>query len=392
MDDIGALDDIVVIDLTRILTGPYCTMMLADLGAEVIKVEPPGGDDTRAWGPPFVNGESAYFLSVNRNKSSIVLDLKQEADRDVLRELVRHADVLVENFRPGTMDRWGLGWSALSALNPRLVMASISGFGATGPGADRPGYDVLAQAMGGLMSVTGEPDGPPLKAGFSVADIGAGMWAAFGILAALHARSRTGRGQWVETSLFEAIVSWQTYQAGNYFATGEVPKRLGTAHPNIVPYQALACGDGYVVVACGNDRLWQRMCAALEIPWGDDPRYRTNADRVRQREELIARLEEHLASWRAQDVYERLHAVGVPAGPIQDIAAVFRDPQVIAREMVVSVDHPVAGPIRMTGIPLKLSDTPGSIRRPPPVLGADTEAVLARFGIRRQAPESEPPR
>ncbi|MCL8208430.1 MAG: CoA transferase [Actinomycetia bacterium] len=392
MDAIGALDDIVVIDLTRILTGPYCTMMLADLGAEVIKVEPPGGDDTRAWGPPFVNGESAYFLSVNRNKSSIVLDLKQEADRDVLRQLVRHADVLVENFRPGTMDRWGLGWSALSALNPRLVMASISGFGATGPGADRPGYDVLAQAMGGLMSVTGEPDGPPLKAGFSVADIGAGMWAAFGILAALHARSRTGRGQWVETSLFEAIISWQTYQAGNYFATGEVPRRLGTAHPNIVPYQALACRDGYVVVACGNDRLWQRMCAALEIPWGDDPRYRTNADRVRHREELIGRLEAHLAAWRAEDVTARLHAVGVPAGPIQDIAAVFRDPQVLAREMVVSVDHPVAGPVRMTGIPVKLSDTPGTIRRPPPLLGADTEAVLARFGIRRQSAGSEPPR
>lgn len=371
-----------MLDLTRILTGPYCTMMLADFGARVIKIEPPTGDDTRTWGPPFVKGESAYFLSINRNKESVVLDLKQEADREALRELVKQADVLVENFRPGTMDRWQLGYAQLSSLNPRLVMASISGFGATGPGRMQPGYDILAQAMGGLMSVTGEMGGRPLKAGFSVADIGAGMWAAFGILTAIHNRQRTGRGQWIDTSLFETIIAWQTYQAGNYFASGRVPGPLGTAHPNIAPYQALACQDGHVVVACGNDRLWGKMCRALGIEWGDDPQFRTNPDRVNHRDLLIARLEEHLATWTAREVWDRLAEAGVPAGPIQDFAQVFQDPQVLARDMLVTMDHPVAGTIRMTGIPVKLSETPGEIRRPPPCFGEHTESVRAEFNIR----------
>jgi crotonobetainyl-CoA:carnitine CoA-transferase CaiB-like acyl-CoA transferase len=378
---VGALDDVLVVDLTRILTGPYCTMMLADMGARVVKVEPPGGDDTRRWGPPFVHGESAYFLSVNRNKESVVLDLKTHAGREALLTLVRHADVLVENFRPGTMDRLDLAYARLQAINPRLVMASISGFGASGPGADRPGYDVLAQAMGGLMAVTGEPDGPPLKAGFSVADIGAGMWAAFAILAALYARERTGRGQWIDTSLYEAVISWQTYQAGNYFATGENPRRLGTAHPNIAPYQALRCRDGHLVVACGNDQLWQRMVEALGITWGDDPRYRTNPDRVQHRDSLIAALEDHLAHWTVQEAWAALAAVGVPAGPIQSFEEIYRDPHVLQREMMVTVDHPTAGPVRMTGIPVKLSDTPGSVRTPPPLLGQHTDRVLREFGI-----------
>jgi crotonobetainyl-CoA:carnitine CoA-transferase CaiB-like acyl-CoA transferase len=377
----GALDDLLVVDLTRILTGPYCTMMLADMGARVIKVEPPAGDDTRHWGPPFLETESAYFLSVNRNKESVVLDLKTEGDRDALLRLAERADVVVENFRPGTMERLGLGYERLQARNPGLIMASVSGFGATGPGSRRPGYDVLAQAMGGLMAVTGEPGGPPLKAGFSVADIGAGMWAAFGILAALHARSRTGRGQWLETSLFETILSWQTYQAGNFFATGRDPEPLGTAHPNIAPYQALRCQDGYLVVACGNDTLWQRMTEALGIDWGDDPRYRTNPDRVRHRKALVEALEAHLSRWSTEAAWEALDQAGVPAGPIQAFSQVYQDPQVLARDMLVEVEHPVAGPVRMTGIPLKLSATPGSVRRPPPTLGQHTAAVLREFGV-----------
>jgi crotonobetainyl-CoA:carnitine CoA-transferase CaiB-like acyl-CoA transferase len=388
---VEALDDVLVIDLTRILTGPYCTMMLADFGARVIKIEPPGGDDTRRWGPPFVEGESAYFLSVNRNKESVVLDLKTPAGREALLALVRHADVLVENFRPGTLDRLGLGYPVLNAANPRLVVASISGFGATGPGAERPGYDVLAQAMGGLMAVTGEPDGPPVKAGFSVADIGAGMWAAFGILTALHARERTGRGQWIDTSLYETIISWQTYQAGNFFATGENPRRLGTAHPNIAPYQALRCQNGYLVIAAGNDQLWMRTAEALNIPWADDPRYRTNADRVQNREALVAQLEAHLQAWTVADAWAALQARGVPAGPIQEFSDVYRDPQVVARDMVATVTHPVAGPVRMTGIPVKLSATPGRIRRPPPLLGEHTEAVLREFGLTLPGTASDPP-
>jgi crotonobetainyl-CoA:carnitine CoA-transferase CaiB-like acyl-CoA transferase len=259
-------------------------------------------------------------------------------------------------------------------------MASISGFGATGPGAGRPGYDVLAQAMGGLMSVTGDIGGDPVKAGFSVADIGAGMWAAFAILAALHARARTGRGQWIDTSLFESVLSWQTYHAGNFFATGEDPGPLGTAHPNIAPYQALRCRDGHVVVACGNDRQWERMGEALGIPWRDAPEYRTNADRVRGRRELVERLEAHLAQWDAAALAAALAAVGVPAGPIQRFSDVYRDPQVEARAMRQSVEHPTVGSLQQVGIPVKLSETPGAIRRPPPLLGEHTRAVLQEFG------------
>lgn len=354
-------------------------MMLADFGARVIKVEPPAGDDTRTWGPPFLNGESAYFLSVNRNKESVVLDLKETADRALFLRMAARADVVVENFRPGTMERLGLGYETLSAGNPRLVMASISGFGATGPGSSRPGYDVLAQAMGGLMSVTGEPGGPPLKAGYSVADIGAGMWAAYGIMVALHARERTGRGQWLDTSLFESVLSWQTYQAGNFFATGRDPRPLGTAHPNIAPYQALRCSDGHLVVACGNDAQWVKLCEALEISWAHDPRYRTNPDRVTNREALIRDLEEHLMGWTVEHTWACLSAAGIPAGPIQSFSEVYQDPQVMAREMRVTAMHPVAGPVSMTGIPVKLSDTPGAVVTAAPQLGQHTERVRSEF-------------
>ncbi len=374
-----ALDNVVVLDLTRILTGPFCTMMLADFGAEVIKIEPPQGDDTRRWGPPFVHGESAYYLSVNRNKQSIILDFREEAERALFLDMVREADVVVENYRPGTMARWGLDYDHLKAVNPQIIVASISGFGATGPGSTRPGYDVVAQAMSGLMAVTGDGTGP-MKAGFSVGDIGAGMWAAYGIMVALWARARTGEGQWIDTSLYEALISWQTYLAGNYFATGEEPRPLGSAHPNIAPYQALKARDGHLVVACGNDVLWAKMVEACAIPFGDDPKFRTNADRIIHRDELIARLEREVFPARSVQEWLRiLSEAGIPAAPIQSFADIFADPQVRAREMVESVEHPTAGAIRQLGIPVKLSGTPGEIRRPPPLLDEHRDEILKRF-------------
>ncbi|MDA8194343.1 MAG: CoA transferase [Thermaerobacter sp.] len=375
------LEDVVVLDLSRILTGPYCTMMLADFGAEVVKIEPPAGDDTRAWGPPFIEGESAYFLSVNRNKRSIVMDFQIERDRARFRRMVRSADVVVENYRPGTLNKWGFDYPQLAAINPRIILASISGFGATGPGRDRPGYDVVAQAMSGLMSVTGD-GGRPTKAGFSVADIGAGMWAAFGIMTALWARRRTGRGQWVDTSLYETLVSWQTYQAGNFFATGQVPRALGSAHPNIAPYQAVRARDGYFILACGNDGLWRTLVKVAPVPFGDEEEFMTNAQRVMHRQELISRLEEEVfAAADVKDWVERLGAAGIPVAPIQDLAETWQDPQLLSRGMLAVLNHPMAGNIKTVGIPVKLSDTPGSLREAPPLLDQHRTEILDRFGL-----------
>lgn len=383
-----ALDNIVVLDLTRILTGPFCTMMLADFGADVIKVEPPQGDDTRRWGPPFIEGESAYYLSVNRNKRSIALDFRQTQDREHFLAMVAQADVVVENYRPGTMAKWGFDYAHLQGINPRIIMASISGFGATGPGRERPGYDVVAQAMSGLMSVTGDGSGP-MKAGFSIGDIGAGMWAAFGIMTALWSRERTGLGQWLDTSLYETLISWQTYVAGNYFATGEVPGPLGTAHPNIAPYQALRAQNGYLVVACGNDGLWEKMIQACHIPFGSEEKFRTNPERVRHREELIRRLEEEVFQHRSvAEWLTILERAGVPAAPIQTVEDVFNDPQVLARNMLVSLNHPTAGTIRQVGVPLKMSHTPGSVRTPPPLLDQHRDEILAQFNLTEDPVES----
>ncbi len=375
------LDNIIVLDLTRILTGPFCTMMLADFGADVIKIEPPQGDDTRRWGPPFVEGESAYYLSVNRNKRSIVMDFRDAEDRAHFLQMVRQADVVVENYRPGTMARWGFDYQQLKTVNPKIIMASISGFGATGPGRERPGYDVVAQAMSGLMAVTGY-GGDPIKAGFSVGDIGAGMWAAFGIMVALWTRERTGVGQWVDTSLYEALISWQTYLASNYFASGQEPIPLGSAHPNIAPYQAIRAQDGYLVVACGNDALWGKMVNECGIPFGYDPKFRTNPDRVRNREELIRRLEnEVFHSATVGEWLSRLEKVGVPAAPIQSFEEIFNDAQVHHRNMIVTQHHPVAGTIHQLGIPLKMSATPGSVRLPPPLLNQHRDEILRQFNL-----------
>lgn len=377
-----ALAGIKVLDLSRILTGPFSTMLLADMGAEVIKIETPGvGDDTRQWGPPFVGTESTYFLSVNRNKQSLTLNLKHAEGRAVFFKLLQESDILVENFRPGTMEKLGLGYAKLAEMNPRLIYTAVSGFGLTGPYKDKPGYDVLAQSMGGLMSVTGENGRPPAKAGMSIADIGAGMYATIGILAALQARATTGRGQLVETSLLDTIVSWQTYLATAFWATGKVPGRSGSAHPSIAPYQALRARDQYFVVAVGNDALWLKFCEAIgHASLASEARFRTNPDRVVHRSELIPHLEEILQHDDAAVWINKLDAVGVPAGPIYTLDQVWSDPHVLAREAVVEADHPTLGRIKLPGFPIKFSDTPGGVETAPPLLGQHSDAILHRLG------------
>jgi len=362
-----------------------CTILLADLGARVIKVETPdGGDDTRGWGPPFLEGESAYFLSVNRNKESLTLNLKDPRGRELLLRLLAKADVLVENFRPGTMDRLGLSYAELHARFPQLVYASISGFGQNGPSRERAAYDLILEGMGGLMGITGEESGPPTKVGVAVADICAGMYAAFGILAALRVRDRSGGGQLVDAALLDGLVSWLTYAAGIYFATGQSPGRLGNAHPSIVPYQSFRTTDGYINVAVGSEAIWRRFCEAVAPELADDPHYATNRDRVAARQALVARLETIFATRSAQAWMQILDVAGVPNGPIRTIAEVFNDPQVHYREMVVELMHPLVGAIKQTGVPVKLSDTPGQVRTPPPTLGQHTDAILKELGLHPQ--------
>ncbi|MDR7433850.1 MAG: CaiB/BaiF CoA-transferase family protein [Armatimonadota bacterium] len=376
------LEDVLVIDLTRALAGPYCTLMLADLGARVIKIEnPDGGDDTRGWGPPFLDGESAYFLSVNRCKESLALDLKDERGKAVLRRLLQRADVLVENFRPGVMEKLGFGYARVREINPRIIYCAISGFGQTGPYRERPAYDLILQGMGGLMGITGEEGGPPVKVGVAIADICAGMFGAYGILAALRMRDRTGEGQFVDIALLDGQVAWMTYQAGNYFATGKNPERLGSAHPSIVPYQAFQTKDGYLNVAVGSEAIWRRFCEALGLlHLAEDPRFVTNAQRVAHRRELISILEGVFLQRETREWLEILDAHGVPAGPIYQLSEVFTDPQVLHRGMVVEVDHPRAGRIKVVGSPVKLSLASVPRYKAPPLLGEHTESILREFG------------
>lgn len=379
------LEDLRVIDLTRALAGPFCTLLLADLGARVIKVEnPDGGDDTRGWGPPFIAGESAYFLGVNRNKESLTLSLKDERGRAILLRLLARADVLVENFRPGIMDRFGLSYRDLRERYPRLIYAAISGFGQDGPYRERAAYDLILQGIGGVMGITGEEGGPPVKVGVAVADICAGMYAAYGILAALRVRERTGRGQLVDVALLDGQVSWLTYAAGIYFATGQNPGRLGSAHPTIVPYQAFRTADGYLNVAVGSEAIWRRFCDAVAPDLADDPRYATNRDRVAHRQDLIQRLEGLFAPGTTEQWTKHLDAAGVPNGPILTVAEVFNDPQVQHRQMVVELDHPTAGRVKQVGLPIKLSETPGAVRSAPPTLGQHTDAILRELGMNPQ--------
>jgi crotonobetainyl-CoA:carnitine CoA-transferase CaiB-like acyl-CoA transferase len=379
----GALGGVRVLDLSRILSGPFASMILADLGADVVKVEDTRqGDDTRQWGPPFQGEDAAYFLSVNRNKRSISVDLKSEKGRAAVQRLADRADVLLENFRPGTAARLGFGYEELSARNPGLVYASISGYGHTGPYAERPGYDAVAQAMGGIMSVTGEADGAPVRMGTSGADLGAGMWAVIGVLAALNARRATGRGQHVDISLLDGQISWLTYVAAGYFATGRTPRRYGSAHPSIVPYQALPTGDGHLMVAVGNDTLWRRFAGAVGLGHlAEDPRFATNKDRVEHREELLDLIGGALTARTSAEWADILYEAGVPSGPINSVPEALAHPQVVAREMVVEVEHPQVGPLRMLGSPVKLSAQPPAVRSAPPVLGEHTDEVLAELGL-----------
>jgi crotonobetainyl-CoA:carnitine CoA-transferase CaiB-like acyl-CoA transferase len=378
----GPLTGVRILDLSRILSGPFATMIFADLGADVIKLENPRtGDDTREWAPPYQGDQSAYFLSVNRNKRGVAVDLKTEPGRDIALRLADRADVLIENFRPGTAGRLGLGYDQLSARNPRLIYASISGFGQTGPYSSEPGYDAIAQALGGLMSVTGEADGEPVRVGNSAADLFAAMWAAIGILAALHARHTTGRGEWIDISLLDGQIASLTYLAGGYFASGEVPKRYGSAHPSIVPYQALRTRDGHLMVAVGNDALWRRFAPLLGLhELADDPRFATNPQRVANRAELIQRIETALAAKGSAAWAEDLSRAGIPAGVINGIDAALAHPQVESRDMVMTTEHPTAGTLRMTGSPIKLSRYKATVRRPPPTLGEHTEEVLRELG------------
>ena len=376
------LDGLLVVDLTRVLSGPYCTMLLADMGARVIKIEQPGkGDDTRAWGPPFQGGESAYFLSINRNKESLALDIKQPRGREFLERLLGRADVLVENFRPGTMERLGLGHAAIAPRFPRLVYCSISGFGQSGPRREQPGYDAVMQAEGGLMSITGEADGPPYRLGVAISDIVTGMFAAQGITLALLARERTGQGQLVDISMLDATAALLTYQAAIYFATGKPPVRMGNRHPTIVPYETFEGTDGAFVLAVGNDEQWRRFCTTAGIDaLANDARFATNRDRVAHYAELKPVLESHLRT-RPRDEWIRvLTAAGIPCGSVRDIGEVLGDPQVAARDMIQTVDHQTLGSINVLGTPLKLSETPGAVRQAPPTLGQHTDAILREFG------------
>jgi crotonobetainyl-CoA:carnitine CoA-transferase CaiB-like acyl-CoA transferase len=378
----GPLAGIRVLDLTRALSGPFATMILGDLGADVIKVEDTWhGDDTRRWGPPFQGDDAAYFLSINRNKRGLSVNLKTPEGQQIARELAGRADILTENFRPGTAARLGLGYEELSRQNPALIYASISGYGQTGPSAGLPGYDAVAQAVSGMMSVTGEADGEPVRSGTSLADVGAGMWALIGILAALHARQATGRGQLIDISLLDGQVAWLTYVAGRYFATGVTPGRYGSAHESLAPYQVFPTADEPLMVAVGSDGLWKRFTTATGLDdLTDDPRYATNPDRVRNRDTLIPRITAALAARGCVEWTDLLNAAGVPAGPVNTVPAALEQPQVAAREMVVELEHPVAGMLRMVGTPLKLSAQPASIRRPPPVLGQHTDEILAEAG------------
>jgi crotonobetainyl-CoA:carnitine CoA-transferase CaiB-like acyl-CoA transferase len=376
------LDGLLVVDLTRVLSGPYCTMLLADMGARVIKIEQPGkGDDTRAWGPPFQGGESAYFLSINRNKESLALDIKQPRGREFLERLLARADVLVENFRPGTMERLGLGHAAIAPRFPRLVYCSISGFGQSGPRREQPGYDAVMQAEGGLMSITGEADGPPYRLGVAISDIVTGMFAAQGITLALLARERTGQGQLVDISMLDATAALLTYQAAIYFATGKPPVRMGNRHPTIVPYETFEGIDGAFVLAVGNDEQWRRFCTTAGIDaLANDARFATNRDRVAHYADLKPVLESHLRT-RPRDEWIRvLTAAGIPCGSVRDIGEVLVDPQVAARNMIQTVDHQTLGSINVLGTPLKLSETPGAVRQAPPTLGQHTDAILREFG------------
>lgn len=373
------LDGIRIIDLTRVLAGPYCSMMLGDLGADVIKIEAPGkGDDTRAWGPPFTeNGESAYFLSANRNKRSLTLNLKSSAGLETLKDLVRHGDVLVENFKTGTLERLGLSYAALQELRPGLIYCTITGYGTSGPLADQPGYDFIAQALGGMMAITGPEDGEPYRVGVAITDLMTGIFACNAILAALFARQHSGEGQHIDMALLDTQVATLSYVASNYLVSGQEPARLGNAHPNIVPYQSFRASDKYFAVAAGNDGQWAKLVTAIGKPeWAEDERYAANAARVRNRAEIVPLLAEVFATRPAAEWMAVFAAVGIPAAPINSIGEVFEHHQVQARQRVQHMPHPAGGEVPQVASPMNFLTAPLEMRLPPPLLGQHNEEIL----------------
>lgn len=382
----GALSGIRVLDLSRVLAGPWATQNLADLGAEVIKIEhPKGGDDTRAWGPPFLKNaqgenttEAAYYLSANRGKKSVTVDITSEAGQQFLHDLATTCDVVVENFKVGGLKKYHLDYDSLKAINPRLIYCSITGFGQTGPCADQAGYDFMIQGMSGLMSITGEPDGNPMKVGVALTDIMTGLYATIAIQAALFYREKTGVGQYIDVSLLDVQVATLANQAMNYLTTGVSPSRLGNAHPNIVPYQAFATQDGHFILAVGNDHQFEKFCVIAGHPeLASDERFKNNQQRVKHRNELIAFLIPILQTHTTQTWLEKLEAAHVPCGPINNIAQALNHPQVLHRQMLVDIPHPTAGSVRVVGSPIKLSETPVTYRSAPPLLGEHTEEITA---------------
>ena len=379
----GPLAGVKVLELAQIMAGPTCGMMLADLGADVIKVERvPGGDDTRKMDRPSVKGESASFMAMNRNKRGIALNLKLPAAQEALKRMAARADVITENYRKGTMEKLGVGYDALKALNPAIIYCSISGYGRTGPYADKGGYDLIAQGMSGLMSVTGEAGRAPAKSGGPVCDINAGVLAALGVVSAYVHRLKTGEGQLVDTSLFEAGIQQMYWQAAIYFATGESPGPTGSAHILSAPYQAFRAADGWLTIGGANQSNWERLVRVLDAPqWLADARFASNAERMKHLEALTAVMNEKIRAWQTKDLIAALDAAGVPCGPINSVADMAADPHALAREMVVELQHPRAGRTRALGLPIKLSRTPGKVSRPAPVLGQHTREVLAEFGF-----------
>lgn len=376
------LKGIRVLDLSRVLAGPFCSMYLGDLGAEIIKVElPQGGDDTRGY-PPFINGVSSYYLSLNRGKKSITIDLKKLEGVEIVHKLTTSCDVILENFRPGVTERLNVDYNTLKKINPRIIYCSISSFGQTGPYTQWPGYDLIIQGMSGLMGITGEKDGAPMRIGVAIEDINAGLHAVISILAALRIRDKFGIGQYIDLGMLDAGVSWMTYVAGNFFATGSVPERMGTAHPSIVPYQGFETGDKkYILIAAGNDRLFSTLCQTLEMEkLIEDSNYKTNDDRVKNRNSLIPILQDTFMKKSRDEWLNNLREKGFPCAPVYSIDEVFSDPQVIHRDMLITMDHPIAGKIKQIGTPFNFSESSTDLTRYPPVLSEHTEEILTELG------------
>jgi len=377
----SALENVKVVDLTRTLAGPFCTMMLGDMGADVVKIEEPErGDETRSW-TPFWNDVSTQFLSFNRNKRSLGVNLKEKEGIDIVLGLAAKADVMVESFRTGALDRMGLGYEAVRQLNPRIVYCSVSGYGRTGPLADKPGYDLIIQAYSGLMNLTGEPDGLPLRVGFSLVDLFTGMMAYGCILTALRYRDHTGEGQWIDASLLDGQVATLSYHATGYLATGNEPQRLGSGHPSLVPYQSFPTSDGFFILGCANQGLWERMCHAIGQPdLPQDPRFTSNTDRVANRSECVEVLSEVFRTKSTEHWVAVMTDAGIPCGPINRVSQVVNDPQVLSRNMLVEIPHPEVPDLKVPGSPLKLTATPPTIRQHPPLLGQHNEEILTAAG------------